>query len=236
MARLARVVVPGLPYHVTQRGDGRQRVFFADADYAAYRDWLAEAAGEARVSVWAWCLMPNHVHLILAPQDEDGLRRALARVHRRYAGFIQSRRRRTGHFWQGRYGAVAMDEAHLAAAYRYVNLNPVRARLVERAEDWPWSSARALLGLADDGLTDLAQARNAFPASRTSLKPRRMKRRPRACAGARASAGRSAPMRSWRRSKQKPAVLSKRSSADPSQRGPEASGRSNKMHCHRNLA
>src|SRR5208337_2070878 len=162
MARLARVVVHGLPYHVTQRGNGRRRVFFADPDYAAYRDWLAEAAHEARVTVWAWCLMSNHVHLILVPQDEDGLRRALARVHRRYAGLIHARRRRTGHFWQGRYGAVAMDEDHLAAAYRYVNLNPVRARLVERAEDWPWSSARALLGLAEDGLTDLAPARQRF--------------------------------------------------------------------------
>jgi putative transposase len=162
MARLARVVVPGLPYHVTQRGNGRRRVFFADPDYAAYRDWLAEAAEEARVGVWAWCLMPNHVHLIVVPQDEDGLRRALSRVHRRYAAFIHARSRRTGHFWQGRYGAVAMDEDHLAAAYRYVNLNPVRARLVKRAEDWPWSSARALLGLADDGLTDLAPARHRF--------------------------------------------------------------------------
>ncbi len=162
MARLARVVVPGFPYHVTQRGNGRQQVFFSDADYAAYRDWLAEAADKARVGVWAWCLMPNHVHLILVPQDEDGLRRALARVHRRYAGFIHARRRRTGHFWQGRYGAVAMDEDHLVAAYRYVNLNPVRARLVARAEDWPWSSARALLGLAEDGLTDLAPARQRF--------------------------------------------------------------------------
>ncbi len=162
MARLARVVVRGLPYHVTQRGNGRRRVFSVDSDYAAYRDWLAEAAHEARVSVWAWCLMPNHVHLILVPQDDDGLRRALARVHRRYARLIHARRRRTGHFWQGRYGAVAMDEDHLAAAYRYVNLNPVRARLVGRAEDWPWSSARALLGLADDGLTDLAPARQRF--------------------------------------------------------------------------
>jgi putative transposase len=163
MARLARVVVPGLPYHVTQRGNGRERVFFAESDYAAYRDWLAEAADEAQLSVWSWCLMPNHVHLIVVPQDEDGLRRVLARVHRRYAGFIHARRRRTGHFWQGRYGAVAMDEDHLAAAYRYVNLNPVRARLVKRAEDWAWSSARALLGIADDGLTCLAPSRDRFP-------------------------------------------------------------------------
>ena len=159
MARLARVVIPDLPYHVTQRGNGGQRVFFSDEDYAAYRDLLADAAREARVGVWAWCLMPNHVHLILCPADEDGLRRALARAHRAYAGRIHARRRRTGHFWQGRFGAVAMDEPHVVAAWRYVALNPVRARLVERAQDWRWSSARALLGLEDDGLTDVAPAR-----------------------------------------------------------------------------
>src|SRR5271170_6507612 len=162
MARLARVVIPGLPHHVTQRGNGGQKVFFSASDYAAYRDRLSEAAREAGVAVWAWCLMPNHVHLILAPESEDGLRRALARVHRSYAGMVHARRRRTGHFWQGRFGAVAMDEPHLAAAFRYVTLNPVRARLVRRAEDWPWSSARAHLGFGDDALTDLAPARQRF--------------------------------------------------------------------------
>ena len=161
MARLARVVVPGLPYHVTQRGNGRRRVFFSDSDYAAYRDWLAEAAREARVSAWAWCLMPSHVHLILVPQDDDGLRRALARVHRRYASHIHGRRKRTGHFWQGRFGAVAIDEDYLGAALRYVALNPVRARLVSRARDWRWSSARAHLRRRDDKVvTPRARARS----------------------------------------------------------------------------
>jgi putative transposase len=120
MARLARVVIPNHPHHVTQRGNGRARTFFGDADYALYRDLLAENCRAANVEVWAWCLMPNHVHLILAPSDPDGLRRALARVHRHYAGIIQARRKRSGHFWQGRFGAVAMDEEHLAAALRYV--------------------------------------------------------------------------------------------------------------------
>ena len=129
MARLARVVIPGIPHHVTQRGNGRARVFFGDRDYAFYRDLLADSCAEAAVAVWSWVLMPNHVHLILVPSDEDGLRRALARVHRRHAGRIHARRKRTGHFWQGRFGAVAMDEAHLAAALRYVALNPARARL-----------------------------------------------------------------------------------------------------------
>jgi REP-associated tyrosine transposase len=163
MARLARVVVPGHPHHVTQRGNGRARTFFSDGDYVLYRDLLADHCRAARVEVWAWCLMPNHVHLILVPSDPDGLRRALARVHRIYAGTIQARLKRTGHFWQGRFGAVAMDEQHLAAALRYVSLNPVRARLVERAQDWRWSSTRAHLRGKDDGVTVLAPVRDRFP-------------------------------------------------------------------------
>jgi putative transposase len=163
MARLARVIIPGHPHHVTQRGNGRARTFFSDADYALYRDLLAEACRAAHVEVWAWCLMPNHVHLILVPSDTDGLRRALAAVHRRYAGIIHTRRQRTGHFWQGRFGAVAMDVAHLAAALRYVSLNPVRARLVRRARDWRWSSTRAHLAGKPDGLTALAPIRDRFP-------------------------------------------------------------------------
>ena len=166
MARLARVIVPGHPHHVTQRGNGRARTFFGEADYALYRDLLAAHCGAAGVDVWAWChLMPDHVHLILVPSDADGLRRALARVHRSYAGAIQARRKRTGHFWQGRFGAVVMDEAHLAAALRYVSLNPVRARLVERAQDWRWSSTRAHLRGKDDGATTLAPIRDRFPTS-----------------------------------------------------------------------
>ena len=162
MARLARVILPGCPYQVTQRGNGGQKVFFSAEDYASYRDLLAAAARDAGVSVAAWCLMPTHVHLILTPEDGDGLRSALARTHRRYAGLIHARRKRTGHFWQGRFGAVAMDEPHLAAALRYVALNPVRARLVKRAQDWRWSSARAHLRGEPDGVTHLAAVRDRF--------------------------------------------------------------------------
>ncbi len=163
MARLARVVIPGHPHHITQRGNGRARTFFSDADYALYRDLLAEHCRAAKVEVWAWCLMPNHVHLILVPSDADGLRRALSAVHRRYAGIIHARRKRSGHFWQGRFGAAVMDEAHLAAALRYVSLNPVRARLVTRARDWRWASTRAHLTGKSDGVTALAPIRGRFP-------------------------------------------------------------------------
>jgi putative transposase len=162
MARLARVVIPGHPHLVTQRGNGGARTFFSDADYALYRDLLAQNCGAAEVEVWAWCLMPSHVHLILVPSDTDGLRRALSRVHRSYAGVVQARRKRSGHFWQGRFGAVAMDEEYLAAALRYVSLNPVRARLVERARDWRWSSTSAHVRGKDDGLTALAPIKDRF--------------------------------------------------------------------------
>jgi putative transposase len=163
MARLARVVIPGHPHHVTQRGNGRSRTFFGDDDYARYRDLLAAHCAAADVAVWAWCLMPNHVHLVLVPSDADGLRRALAPLHRRYAGFIHARRRRTGHFWQGRFGAVVMDEPHLLAAIAYGALNPVRARLVARARDWRWASTRAHLTGRGDGITSLAPVRDRIP-------------------------------------------------------------------------
>lgn len=156
MARLARVVIPGVPYHVTQRGNRRQPTFFEDGDYALYRDLLAQASRRVGTSIWSYCLMPNHVHLIVVPADPDGLRRTFGEAHRRYTGFINARNRWTGHLWQGRYGAVAMDEAHLAAAARYVALNPVRARLAERAEEWPWSSTRAHLAGEDDELVEVA--------------------------------------------------------------------------------
>jgi len=158
MARLPRLVLPGYPYHVTQRGNRRQQTFFKDSDYALYRDLIAEAAHKAGAEIWCYCLMPNHVHMIVVPSDEDGLRRTFADAHRRYTGFINARHRWTGHLWQGRYGAVVMDESHLAHAMRYVSLNPVRARLVSRAEEWRWSSVRAHLAAADDALVRVAPA------------------------------------------------------------------------------
>ncbi|WP_258571218.1 transposase [Flavimaribacter sediminis] len=156
MARLARIVIPDLPHHVTQRGNRRGMTFFEEGDYALYLDLLAEASARARTEVWAYCLMPNHVHIILVPSDEDGLRRTFADLHRRYTGYVNARARTTGHLWQGRYGSVVMDEDHLANALRYVTLNPVRAKLATRAGDWPWSSARAHLAGRDDKVVRVA--------------------------------------------------------------------------------
>ncbi|WP_246135664.1 transposase [Mesorhizobium intechi] len=165
MARLARIVVPGLPHHITQRGNGSAKVFFTPGGYTLYKTLLVEHCRAANVGIWAWCLMPNHAHLILTPADPDGLRRALPKVHRAYAGTIHARQKKTGHFWQGRFGAVAMDEDHLLSAVRYVGLNPVRAGLAKQAADWPWSSARAHLTGEPDGVTDLQPMRDRLPSS-----------------------------------------------------------------------
>ena len=152
MSRIARIVVPGVPHHVTQRGNRRDPVFLEPGDYALYKDLLGQSCRKFGVEVWAYCLMPNHVHLILVPRDAVGLATAMARTHRLYVGFFNARARQTGHLFQGRFGSVAMDEAHLIAAARYVALNPVRARLVARARDWPHSSVAAHVAGEDDGV------------------------------------------------------------------------------------
>lgn len=170
MSRLARVVIPGLPHHVTQRGNGGARVFFSDDDYTLYLKLLAAACVAARVRCLAYVLMPNHVHLILVPKTADGLSKAMSSVHRAYAGALNARRKKTGHFWQGRFGCVAMDGDHAASALRYVLLNPLRAKLCKRPEQWNWSSAKAYLKRHDDGLTDTADFVEQFPDIATLLK------------------------------------------------------------------
>jgi putative transposase len=152
MARLARVIVPGCPHHVTQRGHRREPIFFEDGDQDVYRGLLAEQARKRGVEVWAYGLMPNHVHLIVVPSDERGLGLAVGEAHRRYTNFINARGRWSGHLFQSRFASVAMDEAHLIAAARYVPMNPVRARLVAHPRAWPWSSARAHRTGTDNGL------------------------------------------------------------------------------------
>ncbi len=152
MARLARVVAAGLPHHVTQRGNRGQPVFFGRGDYRLYLDLLAAHCAVADVEVWAYCLVPNHVHLILVPGDADGLRAALGEAHRRYTRHINLRQEWRGYLWQGRFASFVMDEPYLLTCARYVELNPVRARLARTARAWEWSSARAHLTKQDDGV------------------------------------------------------------------------------------
>jgi putative transposase len=153
MARIARVIAPGTPHHVTQRGNRRQQTFFRDDDYHAYIDLMAEWCRKYHVEVWAWCLMPNHVHLIALPETEEGLARAIGEAHRRYTRRINFREGWRGHLWQERFASFPMDESYLLAAARYVEMNPVAAGLVAHPADYPWSSARAHLSAQDDPLT-----------------------------------------------------------------------------------
>lgn len=156
MARLARIVVPGVPHHVTQRGNRRQPTFFGDGDYRLYLDLMAEWCGRYSVAVWAWCLMPNHVHLVAVPAREAALAAGIGEAHRRYARYVNFREGWRGYLWQGRFASVPLDGAHLLAAARYVELNPVRAGLAARPQDWTWSSARGHLAGRDDGLATVA--------------------------------------------------------------------------------
>lgn len=143
MARLARITLPGIPYHVTQRGNRRQPVFFRDDDYRTYLALLREQGERWGLRVWAYCLMTNHVHLIVVPETEHSLIRGLAETHRRYTRHINFREGWRGYLWQGRFASVPLDEPHLTAAMRYVECNPVEAGMVQVATAYPWSSARA---------------------------------------------------------------------------------------------
>ena len=152
MARMARAIVPGLPHHITQRGNRRQRTFFSTDDYLRYLALMAEWCDRCGVEIWAYCLMPNHVHLVAVPESECALRRAISEAHRRYTLAVNLREGWQGHLWQGRFASFVMDERYTMAAARYVELNPVRAGLVAHPADHPWSSARAHLLGRDDGL------------------------------------------------------------------------------------
>lgn len=156
MARIARLVVPGYPHHVTQRGNRRQRTFFSPQDYQEYVDKIVEAKESAGVSFWAYCLMPNHVHLIVVPERKSSLADLFAKAHRAYTRYINFRHDWRGHLWQDRFNSCVMDKDHLLSAVRYVELNPVRAGLCTAAEDWKWSSAKAHLVGKNDELVDVA--------------------------------------------------------------------------------
>lgn len=173
MARLSRIVIPGSAHHVTQRGNRRLPVFFWDEDRLEYLRLLAEAAAASGTRCLAWCLMDNHVHLILVPSTEDGLRAALGEAHRRYTRRVNFREGWRGHLFQGRFASYPMDDAHLMAAVRYVELNPVAAKMVARAEDWRWSSARSHLRgrrVKDDPLTDIEALSAHVPNWRAMLR------------------------------------------------------------------
>ena len=142
MARSARIVVPDIPHHVTQRGNRNQTVFFSDRDRLEYLQLIKKYAQKTGTRIWAYCLMTNHVHFIAVPQEEGGLAHCFSEVHQRYTRYINFREKWRGYLWQGRFSSYPLDERHLYAAVRYVERNPVRAGMVPNAWAYPWSSAR----------------------------------------------------------------------------------------------
>lgn len=155
MSRRARVIVPGLPHHITQRGNRRSEVFKDDKDRRLYLQLLRQHATKNDVDVWTYCLMSNHTHLILVPDSESGLSATLRDTHGTYASAFNRKYGLTGHLWQARFYSCVLGDRHLWAAVRYVERNPVRAGMVARAEEYLWSSAAAhVAGRADPYLDD----------------------------------------------------------------------------------
>ncbi len=146
MARLARVIAVDVPHHVTQRGNARQFILTSDAERLVYLDLLRNDAALHQLSLIGYCLMSNHVHLIVIPHKPDALALALKHTHGRYATYWNVHHASSGHAWQGRFYSCPLDTAHLWTALRYAELNPVRAGLVDRPEAYPWSSAAAHCG------------------------------------------------------------------------------------------
>jgi len=163
VARIARIVVPGVPHHCTQRGNRRSITFFGSRDYAEYLTILKKWAQTYDVAIWSYCLMPNHVHLITVPSSTDSLAKAIGETHRRYTLAINQRQQWRGHLWQGRFFSYPLGPSHLLAAARYIELNPVRAGMARRPEDWPWSSAKAHLSGIDDEIVQVAPLLETCP-------------------------------------------------------------------------
>jgi len=146
---LARVIAVDVPHHVTQRGNARRFILDSDADRAVYLDLLRQYTQLHELSLVGYCLMSNHVHLVAIPHQKESLSLAMKETQGRYAGYWNARHRSSGHAWQGRFYSCPLDSAHLWAALRYTELNPVRAGLVAQPERWRWSSAAAHCGTAE---------------------------------------------------------------------------------------
>jgi putative transposase len=158
MPRVARIVVPDVPHHVTQRGNNQEKVFFSDEDRIVYLKILKDQCDRYSVAVLGYCLMANHVHLIAVPKRAESLAKAIGRTNWIYANHLNRARKRSGHLWQSRFYSNAMDDDHCLLAMRYVEWNPIRAGICQSARKYPWSSAAAHCGGKDTaGLLDLAQ-------------------------------------------------------------------------------
>lgn len=146
MPRIARVIEIGMPHHVTQRGNYRQKVFKKKEDFQKYISWINEYSQKYGLKILSYCLMNNHVHFIVVPTEKESMATTFNLTHMRYAQHINRKRKESGHLWQGRFYSSILDEEHLLEAVRYVERNPVRAKMVKKAWEWEWSSAKEHVG------------------------------------------------------------------------------------------
>jgi len=167
MPRIARFVAEGYPHHITQRGNGRQPVFDDPQDRRIYLKLLREHASAHGLSIWAWCLMTNHVHLLAVPGSRLALARTLGRTHYDYACYRNTRSGKSGHLWQSRFYSCPVDTPAVWTVMAYIERNPVRAALVARAEEYPWSSAAAhIVDRDDSGLLNMLPWRENYTRER----------------------------------------------------------------------
>lgn len=163
MPRLPRVVIPKCPHHIAQRGNRRQRVFFSPEDYKTYLKIIHASCVLFDVEIWSYCLIPNHTHLIVVPSTEKSLALAIGKGHEAYTRYINFKKKWRGYLWQGRFSSFPMDEEYLLQAARYIELNPVSARLAANPSNYLWSSARAHLGLEKSPYINTQALLNRIP-------------------------------------------------------------------------
>lgn len=147
MPRLPRHFQPALPVHLVHRGNNRQPIFLSGSDFLAFRHFLGVASPKHGVALHAYVLMPNHVHLLVTPEEAEGISKFIQSVARRYVGYFNSFYRRTGTLWEGRFHASVIEsDRYFLACHRYIDMNPVRAGPVKEPSDYPWSSHRHYCG------------------------------------------------------------------------------------------
>jgi putative transposase len=174
MPRIARVVLPGIPHHLTQRGNGHRDVFRGDEDRRLYLDLYRKYSARYQVRTWGYCLVSNHVHLVAVPEREDSLAKALGRTHADYARYFNVRHGGSGHLWESRFFSCPLEGDHVWAALRYVERNPVQGGMVREAGHGRWSSTRAhILGADPDGFLAMDAWRDVFWTRRLAQRPRR---------------------------------------------------------------
>ena len=154
MPRIARLVIPEYPHHITQRGNYRQDIFLDDSDRKQYLSFIADYSRKFNLEILAYCLMNNHVHFIVIPKKEDSLARTFSVTHTRYSQYFNKKMKVFGHLWQGRFYSCVLDERRLIAAARYVERNPVRAKIVENPIEYAWSSAKNHIGHSQKHIID----------------------------------------------------------------------------------